>query len=343
MIRVGVNGFGVIGRRVADAVMLQPDMELKGVVKVNPDYKARLAIARRIDIFAADEKSDGAFRKAGLQVQGRLDDLLKEVDVIVDACPEDIGAKNKPLYLSSGARAVFEGGEEPDVGELSFVAQCNFEAAKGKRFLRVVSCNTTGLCRLLGTLDSNFGVERARVVIARRAADPEESSKGPIDAITLDPVSIPSHHGEDVRSVLPHIRITSMAMKVPTTHMHLHALSVTPKDKSVTPDMVIDALSRAERTLLVSGSDGFKSTSQVMDCARELKRGRSDLYEVVVWQDSLKVIDEELYLYMAIHQEAIVIPENIDAIRALTGRYSAKESMDTTNRTLGVISSLTKK
>jgi glyceraldehyde-3-phosphate dehydrogenase (NAD(P)) len=39
-IRIGVNGFGTIGKRVAEAVRLQPDMELVGVVKTKPDYGA---------------------------------------------------------------------------------------------------------------------------------------------------------------------------------------------------------------------------------------------------------------------------------------------------------------
>ena len=33
MIKVGVNGYGVIGTRVADAVMLQDAMELVGIAK----------------------------------------------------------------------------------------------------------------------------------------------------------------------------------------------------------------------------------------------------------------------------------------------------------------------
>ncbi|TKX84936.1 glyceraldehyde-3-phosphate dehydrogenase, partial [Halorubrum sp. SS5] len=38
MIRVGVNGYGTIGKRVADAVAAQADMELVGVTKASPDY-----------------------------------------------------------------------------------------------------------------------------------------------------------------------------------------------------------------------------------------------------------------------------------------------------------------
>ena len=40
MIKVGIVGYGTIGRRVADAVAIQDDMELVGVVKRSSDYKA---------------------------------------------------------------------------------------------------------------------------------------------------------------------------------------------------------------------------------------------------------------------------------------------------------------
>jgi glyceraldehyde-3-phosphate dehydrogenase (NAD(P)) len=88
--------------------------------------------------------------------------------------------------------------------------------------------------------------------------------------------------------------------------------------------------------MLVSSSEGFNSTSQVVDFSREMLRPRNDLYEVVLWRDSFKVIGNELFFYMGIHQEAIVIPENVDAIRALDGGYTKEDSMKLTNKTLGI-------
>jgi len=335
MIRVGINGYGVIGRRIADAIVLQPDMVLAGVVKVKPDYKARIAVEKKYNLYATDEKSLKNFFEAGLSPKGMLRDLLREVDVIVDASPEGIGAQNNQIYQEFHKKAIFEGGEEHELTGLSFVAQCNFDEAKGKKSLRVVSCNTTALCRVLGSLDKSFRIKRARAVIARRAADPDETSKGPIDAVVLDPVNLPSHHGPDVRTVLPHIDIVTMALKIPTTHMHLHSLIVSVKEK-VSENMVIDALKETTRVLLINSKDGIKSTAHIMDFARELGRPRSDLYEAAIWADSIKVIEDEIYFYMGVHQEAIVIPENIDAVRALTGRYSKEESIKLTNKMLGI-------
>ena len=36
MIKVGINGYGTIGKRVAEAVTLQDDMEIIGIVKTKP-------------------------------------------------------------------------------------------------------------------------------------------------------------------------------------------------------------------------------------------------------------------------------------------------------------------
>ena len=44
----------------------------------------------------------------------------------------------------------------------------------------------------------------------------------------------------------------------------------------------------------------------------------------------------DLYLFQAIHQESDVVPENIDAIRAVTGSADAEESIARTNETMGV-------
>ena len=215
------------------------------------------------------------------------------------------------------------------------MAQCNFEEAVGKPMVRVVSCNTTGLCRTIGAVDGRLGVSKARAVLARRATDPDDVKKGPIDAVVLDPTTVPSHHAPDVRTVLRDIPVVTMAFKVPTTHMHLHSVILSLK-KGGTKEEVVNALRSAPRMNLVDGKSGFKSTANVMDWARERGRDRNDVYEAVVWKDSVTVEDGEAYLFLGVHQESIVVPENVDAIRALAGGYTREESMKLTDESLGI-------
>lgn len=275
-----------------------------------------------------------AFERAKLPHAGDISKLLSEVDIILDATPE-LGSEYKPLFEKHGKKAIFQGGEEHELAGFSFVAQVNYSAAKGKRMIRVVSCNTTAMCRLLNSLDAGFGVSKARVVLTRRAADPDEVGKGPIDAVVLDPSSLPSHHGPDVRSVMPNLDITTMALKVPVTHMHVHSVIASLRGRP-TSDQVLEALERTPRLMLVDGKSGFKSTAQVIDWAREVGRPRNDVYEAVVWRESVTVVGDEVYMFMAVHQEAIVTPENIDAIRAIASDVSAENSMRATDASLGI-------
>jgi len=52
-VRVAVNGYGVIGKRVADAVGLQPDMTLVGVADVAADYRVAIAAQRGFHLFGS--------------------------------------------------------------------------------------------------------------------------------------------------------------------------------------------------------------------------------------------------------------------------------------------------
>jgi glyceraldehyde-3-phosphate dehydrogenase (NAD(P)) len=335
MIRVGINGYGTIGRRVADAVRKQKDMELVGATAVHPHYKYSIARDKGVELYALDMKSLEAFNGAGYSLKGTLNDLLQRVDVVVDAGPDDTGPANLNIYSQAKVKSIFQGGAGDDMTIPSFVAQCNFENAAGKDAVKVVSCNTTGLCRTIDAIDRAVGVSKARAVLARRATDPDDVKKGPIDAVVLDPTTLPSHHGPDVQTVLPHINIVTMAFKVPTTHMHLHSLILSLKDKAAKEDLV-KALRNAPRMNLVDGKSGFKSTANIMDWAREKGRDRNDVYEATVWKDSVTVVDGEAYMFLAVHQEAIVVPENIDAIRALSGSATREESMKMTDESLGI-------
>jgi len=54
MIAVGINGYGTIGKRVADAVERQSDMYVTGVSKRTADDEASAAVERGFDLYVAD-------------------------------------------------------------------------------------------------------------------------------------------------------------------------------------------------------------------------------------------------------------------------------------------------
>ncbi len=334
VVRVALNGYGVIGKRVADAVAKQDDMQLMGVVKTTPNYEAKLAIKKGYKIYVPDNASLDLFKKANVQCEGLYDNLFSNCDVVVDCTPAKMGADNKKnIYLPRKLKAIFEGGEKETVADVSFVAQCNYEKAVNKNYVRVVSCNTTGLCRTMGAINNAFGIESSKVVLIRRAADPNDIKTGPINAIVPE-TKIPSHQGPDVQTVLP-IPIETVALKVPTTLMHVHVVFAKLK-KAATAQDVKNVFANTTRIALFNAADGFESTAQLIDYARDLGRYRYDMQEIIVWEDSIYVDGNELAYIQAVHNEANVVPENVDAIRAMFNLCDAKTSIEKTNKSFGI-------
>ena len=338
MIKVAVNGYGTIGKRVADAVSCQPDMEIIGVSKTKPGAEAYVAKERGYPLYIADISKKDAFIKAGIPVAGSVEEMIQKADIIVDATPGGIGEGNKPLYEKYHKKAVWEGGEEHAVAGFSFNSSCNYGQALGRQFARVVSCNTTGLCRIIHLIDSVFGVKKVRATIIRRGGDPGDIKRGPIDAIVLNPVTIPSHHGPDVQSVLPNINIITSAMIVPTTLMHMHSINMELKNPA-TREQILDLIKAHSRLGLITKSTGITSTAQLKEYTSDLLRSRGDLWENGIFEESVSVLDEgtDLYLFQAIHQEADVVVETVDCIRAMSGDVkTAMESIAITNKAVGL-------
>jgi glyceraldehyde-3-phosphate dehydrogenase (NAD(P)) len=335
---VGINGYGTIGKRVADAVSCQDDMKIVGVTERTPDFEAKMAVEKGYDLYISAPEREGLFKDAGIEVSGTINDLYDQLDIIVDCTPEGVGAQNKAnIYEKKGLKAIFEGGEKHDQIGQSFNSFSNFDDSIGADYVRVVSCNTTGLCRTLNPIKNLAGIKKVRAVMVRRGADPGQIKKGPINAIVPNPPTVPSHHGPDVQTVMYGLNITTMALLVSTTLMHQHNLMV-ELNNSVVVDDVIDALEKTPRVLLVEASKGIGSTAEIMEYARDVGRPRGDLFEIAVWKESVNIVEGELYYMQAIHQESDVVPENVDAIRAMLEMESdSVKSIEKTNKNMGII------
>jgi len=334
---VGINGYGTIGKRVADAVSAQDDMEIVGVTKTKPDFEAELALRKGFDLYVSIPERVKLFEEAGLEISGTIDDLYDKLDIIVDCTPGGIGAKNKETYEKIGLKGIFQGGEKHDQIGLSFNSFSNYADVLGADYARVVSCNTTGLCRTLQPIDDLCGIEKVRAVMVRRGADPAQIKSGPINAIVPNPPTVPSHHGPDLQTVLYDMDITTIALLVPTTLMHQHNLMV-ELESDVGLDEIIDTLEKTPRVILVEAAKGLGSTAEIMEYAKDLGRSRNDLFEIAVWKESLNIVDGELYYMQAIHQESDVVPENVDAIRAmLEMEDDPQKSIQKTNKAMNIL------
>jgi glyceraldehyde-3-phosphate dehydrogenase (NAD(P)) len=339
-IRVAVNGYGVIGKRVAAAVTRQDDMSLAGVSDVVTDWRAKTALRNGFRLFGATNDSAAAMRDAGLEVTGTLDDLLGHVDVVVDCTPKRIAAKNVDVYRRRGLKFILQGGEKHAATGHSFVAESNYATALGRDATRVVSCNTTSVVRTLTALKRAGLLRRARGTLLRRATDPWESHEGGIMNTLVPEPEIPSHQGPDAQTVDPELDVITMAVKVPETLAHLHYWSVQMTRKA-SMDEVLAAFRSSSRIALIRIGDGLVALNAVKELMADRGRPHDNLYEVALWEDMLRIQEDELFYAYMVDNQAIEIPETIDAIRALTGIVQdANESMARTNAALGIEPSL---
>jgi glyceraldehyde-3-phosphate dehydrogenase (NAD(P)) len=335
-VKVGVAGFGVIGQRLADGAARQEDMELVGVADVAPTLPVRALAESGMPyrMFAAAPGAVDALAGAGIPVSGEFDDLLDEVDIMLDAAPGGIGAKNKEKYVQHGVKAIFQGGEKGEVADVFFHGYANYEKGLGQNYLKLTSCNTTGLIRAVDCLDRAVGIEKTAITIIRRVADPGDTHRGLVDSLQVEP--IPNHQAVDLMNIMPHIDATGLLVHTPVTHGHIITIVATPKT-TTNPAEVIEAFRAHPRIRVVRIADGFTTNTSLFNYARFLGHKRGDMYEVGLFEEMVGMSGDDVMFAINIPQESVVIPETIDGIRAaLRLQEDRLEAVGMTNRYLGM-------
>jgi glyceraldehyde-3-phosphate dehydrogenase (NAD(P)) len=335
-INVAVNGYGVIGKRIAEAIDLQDDMELVGIGDVAADWRIKAAALKGYSVFANTDEGRKAMNDKNIPVAGGLDDLLELADLVIDCAPKKFGAQNAGRYKAAGVKYIVQGGEKHETTGHSFSAESNYDSAVGRDSTRVVSCNTTSIVRTLGALKRAGLLKKARGTLLRRATDPWESHKNGIMNTMVPEPEIPSHQGPDAQSVDPKLDVVTAAVKVPQTLSHLHYWNV-QLSREASKKEILDVLGSSTRIAFIKMSDELSANNAVKELMLDLGRPHGDMYEVAIWEEMLKVEGDELYYAYLVDNQAIVIPETIDAIRALTEIESdPQKSIDKTNQSLGI-------
>lgn len=335
-VKVGVAGYGVIGQRLADGVALQKDMELVGVADVAPTLSIRALKERGMPYAlycaAADKRAE--LDAALIPVSGTLEELVQKVDVMLDATNAGVGAKNKELYAKYGKKGIFQGGEKNSVADVFFHGYANYEKGLGVQFLKLTSCNTTGLIRAVDCLDRAVGVEKIAITIIRRVADPGDYHRGLTDALQID--HAPSHQALDLMTIMPHVDATGILVHTPVTHGHIITVLATPK-KGVSADDVREFLGAHPRIRMVSIAEGFLGNASLFRYARDLGNPRGDMYEIAAWEDSVVMSGKDVMFAINIPQESVTIPETMDAVRASMRMQEGRiEGTNKTNEYLGI-------
>jgi glyceraldehyde-3-phosphate dehydrogenase (NAD(P)) len=334
--KVAVVGYGTIGQRLADGVARQEDMELVGVSDVAPTLPVRALKEKGMpyDLYCAIPDNIALLENAGIPVTGTLDDLLKKVDIVLDATSAGIGQKNKELYKKYGLKAIFQGGEKNEVADVFFHGYANYEKGLGKQFLKLTSCNTTGLIRAVDCLDRAVGIEKVAITIIRRVADPGDYHRGLTNALQVD--KAPSHQAVDLMTIMPHVNATGILVHTPVTHGHIITIVATPK-KKITKEEILEHFNKHPRIRVVRIEDGFLGNASLFKYARDLGNPRGDMYEIAVWEETIVSSGDDIMFAINIPQEAVVIPETMDGIRAsLEMQKDRLEAVGLTNKYLGM-------
>lgn len=343
-IKVGVAGYGTIGQRLADGVAMQGDMELVGIADLAPtlaiqalrenDMIGAAGVEYKLYLVAgADAK---AFADRDIPVAGTFEDLCKQVDIMLDSSPGGVGAKNKELYEKLGVKAVFQGGEKNSVADVFFHGYANYEKGIGADYLKLTSCNTTGLIRTVDCLDRAIGIEKVAITIIRRVADPGDYHRGLTNALQMD--KAPSHQAVDLMTIMPHVNATGILVHTPVTHGHIITVLATAKDgKKITKEMALEAFQAHPRIRVVTIDEGFKGNASLFKYARDLGNRRGDMYEIGLWADSIVESGNDIMFAINIPQESVTIPETIDAIRAaMQMQMTREEGTAETNKYLHI-------
>ena len=244
-IKVGINGFGRIGRMVFRAAVQNfSDIEIVGINDLlEPDY---LAYMLRYDSVHGRFKGDIAFEGNTLIVNGkkiRLTQLrdpaeLKwnEVgaDIVIEATGLFLDKPTAEKHLAAGAQKVIMSAPSKDDTPM-FVFGVNDKTYKGEAIISNASCTTNCLAPVAKVLNDKWGIKRGLMTTVHAATATQKTVDGPSNKDwrggrgILENI-IPSSTGaaKAVGVVIPELnkKLTGMAFRVPTSDVSVVDLTV---------------------------------------------------------------------------------------------------------------------
>jgi glyceraldehyde 3-phosphate dehydrogenase (phosphorylating) len=244
-IKVGINGFGRIGRMVFRAAAQHfPDIDVVGINDLlAPDY---LAYMLRHDSVHGAFKGDVGVDGTTLLVNGKRIRLTqvkdpaelkwKEVgaDVVVESTGLFLDKESCQKHLSAGAKKVIMSAPSKDDTPM-FVFGVNDKAYSGQAIISNASCTTNCLAPVAKVLNDKWGIKRGLMTTVHAATATQKTVDGPSSKDwrggrgILENI-IPSSTGaaKAVGVVIPELnkKLTGMAFRVPTSDVSVVDLTV---------------------------------------------------------------------------------------------------------------------
>ena len=309
MVKVFINGYGNIGRRIATAFSQDKEIQLIGVGKYSVDDRVKDAVDRNFPLYVPANMVS-KFKEKGFPVSGNISDAIMESDIVIDAAKDGYGYDNKVnLYEPLNKAAIFQGGEDntgvKKVADVIHNSRVNYKDMFKKKYVIQGSCNVSGMGRILQPMIEKYGseIERYDVTLIRRSADLEDL-KEVKDSIEWDKNP---HHQDDVKSFLPTVNLYVEAYKVPSRMMHLHQMTVRFKSAAPDKESFLDIYEKEFGVAILSNAKG---TGDIRKKAIDLGFEHGDTNMVHIHSDTIRTQDDTLKLLYSDDQTGMVIPEN---------------------------------
>ena len=289
-IKIGINGFGRIGRMVFRAAAKDfPEFE---VVAINdllePDY---LAYMLKYDSvhgrFNGDVKVDGN----NLVVNGKKIRLTAErdpanlkwneagADIVIECTGFFLTKDTCQAHIKAGAKKVVQSAPCKDDTPM-FVYGVNHETYKGENIVSAASCTTNALAPVAKVLNDTFGIKRGLMTTVHAATATQKTVDGPSNKDwrggrgILENI-IPSSTGaaKAVGVVIPELnkKLTGMAFRVPTSDVSVVDLTV-ELNKPAKYEEIVAAMKAASENGPLKGVLGFTDDKVVStdwrDCSQ---------------------------------------------------------------------------
>ena len=313
-IKVGINGFGRIGRMVFRAAIKDfPEIE---VVAINdllePDY---LAYMLNYDSVHGRFKGEVSVSGKNLVVNGKSIRLTAErdpanlkwneagVDIVIECTGFFLTKETCQAHITAGAKKVVQSAPSKDDTPM-FVYGVNHSTYKGESIVSAASCTTNCLAPVAKVLNDTWGIKRGLMTTVHAATATQKTVDGPSSKDwrggrgILENI-IPSSTGaaKAVGVVLPELKgkLTGMAFRVPTSDVSVVDLTVELNKETTYADICAAMKSASEGALkgvlgyttekVVSTDFRGHSAPSVFDAEAGIALD-STFVKVVAWYDN---------------------------------------------------------
>jgi len=269
-IKVGINGFGRIGRMAFRAISKDfTDMEVVAINDLlDADY---LAYMLKFDSVHGRFNGDVSVDNGALIVNGKKIRLTAErnpadlkwgdvdVDVVLECTGFFLTEETCQAHIDAGAKKVVQSAPSKDATPM-FVYGVNHETYAGQKIVSAASCTTNCLAPMAKVIHENFGIKRGLMSTVHAATATQKTVDGPSAKDwrggrgILENI-IPSSTGaaKAVGVVLPELngKLTGMAFRVPTSDVSVVDLTV-ELEKEASYDEICAAMKTASESGAIS-------------------------------------------------------------------------------------------